>query len=275
MDHWIFEYESAIRLSCFFGIFALMALLETRFPRLAYNVKPIRGIRWLNNISLAIIASIITRIILPISLISFAIYCQTAALGLFNQDVFAHSNSILIFIISLILFDFIIYWQHRIFHKIPILWRLHKVHHSDKAFDVSTGIRFHPLEILVSIAIKFSVVWVFGLPAESIIVFEVMLNALALFNHSNVKIPLAIDYYLRMLVVTPDMHRVHHSQIPTETNSNYGFNISLWDRIFGSYQDQPSLGHDNIEIGLKDFIDSDEPKHLITMLTMPFKSSTK
>jgi sterol desaturase/sphingolipid hydroxylase (fatty acid hydroxylase superfamily) len=275
MDHWIFEYESAIRLGCFFGIFALMALLETRFPRLPYTIKKVRSIRWFNNISLAVIASIFTRILLPISLISFAVYCQTSALGLFNQRSFAQSNSVFIFIISLILFDFIIYWQHRMFHKIPLLWRLHKVHHSDKSFDVSTGIRFHPLEILLSIAIKFSVVGIFGLTPESIIAFEVLLNALALFNHSNVKIPVTLDYYLRKLVVTPDMHRVHHSQIPKETNSNFGFNISLWDRLFGSYQDQPSLGHENIEIGLKDYIDSDEPNKLTKMLSMPFRAAKK
>jgi sterol desaturase/sphingolipid hydroxylase (fatty acid hydroxylase superfamily) len=279
MDHWIFEYESAIRLACFFGIFTLMALLETRFPRLPYTIKKVRSIRWFNNISLAFIASIFTRILIPISLISFAVYCQTSALGLFNQDFFSpnlsQSSSVLIFIVSLILFDFIIYWQHRMFHKIPLLWRLHKVHHSDKSFDVSTGIRFHPLEILLSIAIKFSVVGIFGLTPESIIAFEVLLNALALFNHSNVKIPVTLDYYLRKLVVTPDMHRVHHSQIPKETNSNFGFNISLWDRLFGSYQDHPRLGHENINIGLKDYIDSYEPNKLTKMLSMPFRADEK
>lgn len=280
MDHWILGYESAIRLSCFFGIFTLMALLEFRFPRLPYDTNKVRGMRWINNLSLAIIASILTRIILPISLISFALYCQNVDWGLFNQDfflqsLFPQSSRVVIFITSLILFDFIIYWQHRIFHHIPFLWRLHKVHHSDKEFDVTTGIRFHPLEIICSIAIKFSVVLLFGLSPESIIAFEVMLNALALFNHSNVKIPIAIDYYLRKFIVTPDMHRVHHSQIPMETNSNFGFNISLWDRVFGSYQDQPRLGHENIDLGLKEYIDSEEPKHLTKMLTMPFKPSKK
>ncbi len=275
MESWIIDHAPAIRLSCFFGLFILMAILEAKLPRRAHDLKRVRGMRWLNNISLALIASVVTRLILPISLVSFAIVCQNSAWGLFNQAFFLNVNSLTIFIVSLILFDCIIYWQHRIFHYAPFLWRLHKIHHSDPSFDVTTGIRFHPLEILLSIAIKFSVVFTFGLSAESIIVFEVLLNALALFNHSNVKIPPGLDYYLRKLIVTPDMHRVHHSQIPSETNSNFGFNISLWDRLFGSYQDQPSLGHDGIEIGLKDYNNSDQAKHLPSLLLMPFKASDK
>lgn len=271
MEHWILGYESSIRLSFFLGIFVLMAILEVTFPRRNTEHKIRRG-RWLNNISLAFIASIITRVILPITLVSFAIDCQNSNWGLFNQDLFSQVNPIFIFIFSLILFDCIIYWQHRIFHQLPFLWRLHKVHHSDQAFDVTTAIRFHPLEILLSIGVKFSVVLIFGLPAESIIVFEVMLNALALFNHSNVKIPVHIDCYIRKLIVTPDMHRVHHSQVPDETNSNFGFNISLWDRLFDSYREQPSLGHDGIEIGLKEYKDSDQPKRLTKLLSMPFQS---
>jgi len=275
MESWIIDHAPAIRLSCFFGLFILMAILEAKLPRRVHNLKQVRGMRWLNNISLALIASVVTRLILPISLVSFAIVCQNSSWGLFNQDFFLNVNSLTIFIVSLILFDCTIYWQHRIFHYVPFLWRLHKVHHSDQSFDVTTGIRFHPLEILLSIAIKFAVVFIFGISAESIIVFEVMLNALALFNHSNVKIPLGIDYYLRKLIVTPDMHRVHHSQIPSETNSNFGFNISFWDRLFGSYQDQPSLGHEGIEIGLKDYNNSDLPKQLSSLLLMPFKASDK
>lgn len=271
MEHWILDFESTIRLSFFFGIFVVMAILEATLPRRNAEHQ-IRGRRWINNISLAFIASIITRVILPITLVSFAIDCQNSNWGLFNQDLFSQVNPIFIFIFSLILFDCIIYWQHRIFHYIPFLWRLHKVHHSDQVFDVTTGIRFHPLEIVLSIAIKFFVVLILGISAESIIVFEVMLNALALFNHSNVKIPVCIDYYVRKLIVTPDMHRVHHSQIPSETNSNFGFNISLWDRLFGSYQDQPSLGHDGVEIGLKEYKDSDHPKRLTKLLFMPFRS---
>ena len=275
MESWIIDHAPAIRLSCFFGLFILMAILEAKLPRRAHNLKHVRGMRWLNNFSLALIASVVTRLILPISLVSFAIACQNSSWGLFNQAFFLNVNSLTIFIVSLILFDCIIYWQHRIFHYVPFLWRLHKVHHSDQSFDVTTGIRFHPLEILLSIAIKFAVVFIFGISAESIIVFEVMLNALALFNHSNVKIPLGIDYYLRKLIVTPDMHRVHHSQIPSETNSNFGFNISLWDRLFGSYQDQPSLGHEGIKIGLKDYNNSDQPKQFSSLLLMPFKASDK
>jgi sterol desaturase/sphingolipid hydroxylase (fatty acid hydroxylase superfamily) len=288
MENWIIDYESVIRLSCFIGIFLLMALLEMKFPRRQHNkkndnsnnhpqnvTKSFLGMRWLSNLSLAFTASILTRMVLPISLVSFAFYCETSGFGLFNQDFFLSSHGSIIFMFSLILFDFIIYWQHRVFHYVPLLWRLHKVHHSDQNFDVTTGIRFHPLEIILSIAIKFSVVFIFGLTAESIIAFEVILNGLALFNHSNFKVPVTIDHYLRKLIVTPDMHRVHHSQIPRETNSNFGFNISLWDRLFGSYQDQPSLGHDGIEIGLKEYKEAEQSKGLLTLLIMPFKRSKK
>ena len=281
MESWIVDHEPLIRLGCFIGIFLLMASLEMLFPRKRNFLKPssahsdesIRGMRWLNNLSLAFIASILTRILLPLSLVAFSIYCLESGWGLFNQSFFSALNGSIIFIISLVLFDCIIYWQHRIFHYVPLLWRLHKVHHSDQAFDVTTGIRFHPLEILLSIAIKFAVVFIFGLSAESIIAFEVILNGLALFNHSNVKIPLKLDNTIRKVFVTPDMHRVHHSQIPKETNSNFGFNISLWDRLFGSYIAQPSLGHDNIDIGLREYKDSDQPKKLQKLLGMPLQSA--
>ena len=275
MEHWILGHESSIRLSFFFGLFVLMAVLETQSPRRQLANKPVRSGRWSHNISLSFLASVLTRILLPISLVSFAIDCQVSGVGLLNLAVFDDTSGLLLFVISLVLFDLIIYWQHRIFHFVPVLWRLHKVHHSDQYLDVTTGIRFHPLEILASIAIKFFVVFIFGLSAESIIAFEVMLNGLALFNHSNVKIPLSIDHHLRKFIVTPDMHRVHHSQIPSETNSNFGFNISLWDHLFGSYQDQPRLGHEGIEIGLKEFNTSRKPMLFLKLLVMPFHTSKK
>ena len=275
MEHWILGYESSIRLSFFFGLFVLMAVLEAQFPRRQLANKPVRSGRWSHNISLSFLASVLTRILLPISLVSFAIDCQVSGVGLLNLAVFNDTSGLLLFVISLVLFDLIIYWQHRIFHFVPVLWRLHKVHHSDQYLDVTTGIRFHPLEILASIAIKFFVVFIFGLSAESIIAFEVMLNGLALFNHSNVKIPLSIDRHLRKFIVTPDMHRLHHSQIPSETNSNFGFNISLWDHLFGSYQDQPRLGHEGIEIGLKEFNTSRKPMLFLKLLVMPFHTSKK
>lgn len=275
MDLWIFNNETAIRLSCFLGIFFLMAILEIKYPRRQYNLKQIRGIRWLNNIVLAATSSILSRLILPLGLISFAIQCQTSTWGLFNQDFSVSLNYTFVFIISLIIFDFIIYWQHRLFHKIPLLWRLHKVHHCDQTFDVTTGIRFHPLEILLSIGIKFLAVFIFGFSPISIIVFEILLNAVALFNHSNVKIPLSIDHFVRRLIVTPDMHRVHHSQIPSEFNSNFGFNISLWDRIFHSYKGQPMKGHQAIQIGLKEFRINNAANRLLPLLIMPFITAAR
>ncbi len=275
MNTWILSHEPLLRLCFFLGIFFIMANLELIVPRRQpqNNTLGIKRLnRWFNNLSLITLSSLIAKIVLPIGLASFAIYCQQSEWGLFNQDIISSNISYAaLFIFSLLIFDFIIYWQHRIFHKVQWLWRLHQVHHSDTAFDVTTGIRFHPIEILLSIAIKFAVVLIFGFSAESIIVFEILLNALALFNHSNVQIPLTIDKQVRKIIVTPDMHRVHHSTIPKEHNSNFGFNISLWDRLFSSYQDQPELGHKNIEIGLNAFTDSDKPNRLIQLLLMPFK----
>jgi sterol desaturase/sphingolipid hydroxylase (fatty acid hydroxylase superfamily) len=276
MGDWMIDYESTIRLTCFLTLFIVLAIVEVFAPRIQQGnnkAGTVRMLRWSNNFSLIILASVLAKLILPMSLASFALYCQHVSWGLFNQSFFAQASSGLIFIFSLLLFDFIIYWQHRIFHRVPLLWRLHKVHHSDQAFDVSTGIRFHPLEILLSIAIKFCVVLTFGLPASSIIVFEVILNALALFNHSNITIP--FDRHIRKLIVTPDMHRVHHSQISTELNSNFGFNLSLWDRIFYSYIDQPSKGHKNIDIGLREFSNIKDPNNLVLLLKIPFNRDIK
>lgn len=279
MDTWLLSNESQLRLGFFLGMLILMASLEGFLPRRRINnndfgKSPFR--RWFNNLSLITLSSLVVKILLPLSLVNFAILCQKSGWGLLNQGELSELLPVVpSIILSLFLFDLIIYWQHRVFHQVPWLWKLHQVHHSDIAIDVTTGIRFHPIEILFSVGIKFAAIFLFGFSAVSIILFEILLNALALFNHSNVRIPLALDKVIRLFIVTPDMHRVHHSCRPDEHNRNFGFNISVWDRIFGSYQNQPNLGHDDMIIGLNKFATSDQPNRLSKLLLMPFKPAEK
>lgn len=279
MDTWLLSNESQLRLGFFLGMLILMASLEGLLPRRRihnndFGKLPLR--RWLNNLSLITLSSLVVKILLPLSLVNFAILCQKSGWGLLNQGELSELLPVVpSIILSLFLFDLIIYWQHRVFHQVPWLWKLHQVHHSDVAIDVTTGIRFHPIEILLSVGVKFAAIFLFGFSVVSVILFEILLNALALFNHSNVRIPLALDKVIRLFIVTPDMHRVHHSCRPDEHNRNFGFNISLWDRIFGSYQNQPSLGHDDMIIGLNKFATSDQPNRLSKLLLMPFKPAEK
>lgn len=275
MNEWILTYEAPLRASFFIGLFVLLAISEIIAPRLrpANNqLGPKRFKRWFNNFSLIFIASLLLRVILPLSLVGFALLCQQQGWGLFNQDglqVLQHSPVILL-MISLLLLDVIIYWQHRLFHKIPLLWQLHKVHHSDEALDVSSGIRFHPLEIVLSLGLKFLFVFIFGFSPLAIILFEIALNGFSLFNHSNIKLPLKADALIRRLIVTPDMHRIHHSIEKHEQDSNFGFNISIWDRCFNSYREQPEAGQLGIQLGLKEYKQSPKSTQLSQLLIMPF-----
>ncbi|MDQ6986571.1 MAG: sterol desaturase family protein, partial [Mariprofundaceae bacterium] len=176
-------------------------------------------------------------------------------------------------VVSVLLLDLLIYAQHVLFHAVPVLWRLHKVHHADQEIDVSTGLRFHPIEILLSMLIKMAAVALIGAPVAAVFLFEIILNGMAMFNHSNVRLPLKLDIWLRRLLVTPDMHRVHHSVHQRETNSNYGFNLSIWDRLFGTYVAQPRDGHDDMRIGLPQF-QSGRADSLVDLLKIPFKSDS-
>ncbi len=266
----LLEHESNLRLGFFLGIFVIIALMEWQWPR--RGQEALRSKRWLDNLSLLALAALLMRLILPLGLATLALHFQQAHIGLFNQPNFLINDYWLVLAISLIVLDFVIYWQHRLFHKVPFLWRLHQVHHSDKAFDVSTALRFHPLEMLLSLMIKALIIALLGIPASAVIVFEIVLNGVAMFNHGNLSIPLSLDKFLRKILVTPDMHRVHHSNIPNETNSNFGFNISLWDRCFNSYQAQPQMGHKHIEIGLADYPSGEQSPGIIRLLLMPFKS---
>lgn len=244
----ILATEPLLRLVVFLGVLATMALCELIAPRRRIEIP--RIIRWSNNLALVVIDTIILRLTFPILAVGLAVIAQDNGWGLFNIIGLPSWVAILL---SVIVLDLVIYLQHVMFHAVPALWRLHRMHHADLEFDVTTGLRFHPVEILLSMGIKLAVVIALGPPAVAVLLFEVLLNATAMFNHSNVRLPKFADRVLRLVVVTPDMHRVHHSVRPEETNSNFGFNLPWWDRLLGTYKAQPSAGHEAMLIGIEQF----------------------
>ncbi|HRI88874.1 MAG TPA: sterol desaturase family protein [Candidatus Hydrogenedentes bacterium] len=260
------EYEPYIRLTAFAGVFAIMAAWELAAPR-RFQPKH-KGKRWFANIALVVIDTALVRLIFPFAAVVMAEIAHARGWGLLNLVTIPNWLS---FLIAFVALDAIIYAQHVLFHYVPFFWRFHRVHHSDIAFDVSTGLRFHPGEIIVSMCIKFVAIAVLGPPAIAVLVFEVVLNATSMFNHSNVRMPVPLDRVIRLLLVTPDMHRVHHSVLNTETNSNFGFNLPWWDRIFGTYTPQPRDGHRDMVIGLSRFRDAKD-QSLPALLIMPAKS---
>ncbi|MGC1503527.1 MAG: sterol desaturase family protein [Sulfitobacter sp.] len=244
----ILNAEPTLRLAAFLGILVTMAVWEVAAPRRRRDIP--RVIRWTNNIALVVLDTAILRLTFPILAVGLAVMAEEQGWGLFNiVDV-----PIWVSIVgSMLLLDLAIYLQHVMFHAVPGLWRLHRMHHADLDFDVTTGLRFHPIEILISMGVKLAVVAALGPPAVAVLLFEVLLNATALFNHANINLPRRLDCVLRLVVVTPDMHRVHHSVDPRETNSNYGFNLPWWDRLLGTYVAQPAKGHEGMEIGIEQF----------------------
>lgn len=240
--------EPEIRLTAFLGVLAAMALWEIAAPRRRRDFP--RVIRWTNNLALVIVDTVILRLTFPILAVGLALMGEDRGWGLFNNlDIPVWAAAL----VSMLLLDLAIYLQHVMFHAVPALWRLHRMHHADLDFDATTGLRFHPVEIAISMAIKLAVVAALGPPAFAVLLFEVILNATALFNHANINLPVWIDRWLRWAVVTPDMHRVHHSVDPRETNSNYGFNLPWWDRLLGTYVAQPAKGHTEMQIGIEQF----------------------
>jgi len=260
--------ELIIRLSFFFGIFAIMALWELKSPRRA--LRSSKPFRWLNNIGLTFFNTLLLRLLFPTAAVGMALYASQQQWGVLNHVDLPQWLEI---ILTVVILDFCIYLQHRLFHRVPILWQLHMMHHSDLDLDVTSGARFHPIEIILSMLIKMALICLLGPAIVAIIIFEVILNAVAMFNHSNVYIPTPVDRVLRRFVVTPDMHRVHHSVIKSETNSNYGFNLPWWDRLFGSYCAQPAKGHDEMMIGLLQF-QQPETQSFIWMLRLPFRGKS-
>ncbi|MCU0599100.1 MAG: sterol desaturase family protein [Desulfobacterales bacterium] len=259
--HDIFN-ENTIRLSCFLGVLMAMAAWERLAPR-KKRVDSIQR-RWVSNIGLAALDTLAVKIIFPLLPVSFSMFAASKGWGLFNL---LEMPEFLEWVAAVVLLDFIIYGQHVMFHFVPALWRLHRVHHSDLDIDASTGIRFHPAEIIISMFIKLAAVGVFGFPAGAVLIFEMLLNATSLFNHANIFIPHALDGVLRRFIVTPDMHRVHHSVIVKESDMNFGFNLPWWDRICGTYQAQPAGGHDRMAIGLQEIR---RPLSFAQLLMMPF-----
>jgi sterol desaturase/sphingolipid hydroxylase (fatty acid hydroxylase superfamily) len=244
----ILTTEPQLRLVVFLGVLVAMALWEVAAPRRRQEIP--RVIRWTNNLGLVVIDTIALRLSFPILAVGLAALAQDRGWGLFNIIAVPGWAANLI---SIIVLDLVIYLQHVMFHAVPALWRLHRMHQSDLEFDVTTGLRFHPVEILLSMGIKLAVVLALGPPAVAVLIFEVLLNATAMFNHSNVRLPTFADRILRLIVVTPDMHRVHHSTLPEETNSNFGFNLPWWDRLLGTYKAQPKAGHEGMSIGIEQF----------------------
>jgi sterol desaturase/sphingolipid hydroxylase (fatty acid hydroxylase superfamily) len=261
----LFALEPFIRLAAFAGVFIAMAFWEFVVPRRKQAIG--RGWRWPSNLGVVVVDTLLVRILFPTTAVGVALLAEARGFGLFNVFELPVSAGVLA---SVVVLDLAIYLQHVLFHAVPALWRLHRMHHADLEFDVTTGLRFHPVEILLSMLIKFAVVAALGAPAVSVLIFEVLLNATSMFNHGNVRIPAGIDRVLRWFVVTPDMHRVHHSILARETNSNFGFNLSWWDRLFGTYRPQPAAGHDAMTIGIDQFREPRELR-LDRMLIQPFR----
>ena len=261
----ILDVEPLIRLGAFATVLALLMAWEWLAPRRQPTVG--RWRRWPGNIGVVIIDSLLVRILFPTAAVGLALVAEANGWGLFNRVAVPGWLAVLG---AIILLDLVIFAQHVLFHATPWLWRLHRMHHADLDIDVTTGIRFHPVEILLSILIKLGAVAVLGAPALGVMMFEILLNATSMFNHSNIRIPVAIDRHLRRILVTPDMHRIHHSIVARETNSNFGFNLPWWDRLFGTYRAQPAAGHEAMTIGLRQFRDPAELR-LDRMLLQPLR----
>ncbi len=264
MTEWIMSNEPVIRLGFFAGIFGLMAIWEILAARRELTTS--KGRRWVGNLSLVLVDTLIVRLLFPTAAVGTALIVADLGWGVLNVVSVPYWAALLISVATL---DLAIYLQHVMFHALPALWRLHMVHHADLDLDVTSGSRFHPIEIVLSMFIKLGVISVLGPPLLGVLIFEVVLNALAMFNHANARIPLPLDRVLRWIIVTPDMHRVHHSVEKPEHNTNFGFNLSCWDRVLGTYKDQPAKGHEGMIIGLKSFRERSW-QSLPRLLSMPF-----
>ena len=263
------DYEGLLRLGTFAGVLVLMLALESLFPRRTRRCD--RLLRWPANFAITLLNTMLVRLLFPAAAVGFALAMTERDIGLFNQLSVPGPVAI---VAAMLFLDLSIYAQHVIFHHVPVLWRIHRMHHTDLDLDVTSGARFHPLEIVLSMFIKCGVIAIVGAPATAVLLFEILLNAGSMFNHANMRLPAQLDHLLRILIVTPDMHRVHHSVRPTETNSNYGFNLSCWDRLFHTYTEQPRDGHEGMVIGLREFQTLDELR-ISRMLALPFVTGSK
>ena len=266
LEEFVVSNEKQIRMGFFFSVLVIMAIWEIARPRRKLTVS--KPLRWINNLGLVFFNSYILRLLFPAAAIGVAITAAQQGWGLFNVYQLPLYVSV---IVSIVIMDFVIYVQHVMVHAIPVLWRLHRVHHADPDYDVTTGARFHTLEILLSMLIKFATILLLGPPVVAVILFEIILNATSMFNHANIRLPFAVDRLLRWIVVTPDMHRVHHSVEDDEANSNFGFSLPWWDRLFGTYRDQPRAGHEAMKIGIHKYHEAKDVSWISGMLTLPFR----
>ena len=263
----LLTHEVAIRAGVFFGVLILIAVWEVLAPRRASTISKV--VRWGNNLGLVVFNSILLRFIFPTAAVGVAIFVSEHNWGLLN---YVQLPSFAAASISIVVLDFVIYFQHVLMHAIPALWRLHRVHHADLDYDFTTGVRFHPLEIIVSMLIKFVAILLLGPPVAAVVIFEIILNASSMFNHGNIKLPAALDRILRLLIVTPDMHRIHHSVEKDESNRNFGFNLSLWDRFFGTYRRQPRAGHEEMVVGIQNYRELRDVTSIHGLLLLPFRN---
>ena len=260
--------DQELRTYAFFSIITVVIVWELIAPKRPLQQSKVK--RWLNNLALIGLDTVLVKLLLPAGAFGVALWAENKGYGLLNN---IEVSPMVATVVTVVALDMTIYWQHRLFHIVPVLWRLHQVHHADRDIDVSTGLRFHPIEIFLSMLIKFAAVIALGAPAAAVVLFEVILNGMAMFNHGNIKLPKALDSVIRTLFVTPDVHRVHHSVFKHETNSNYGFNLSIWDKIFGSYHAQPDLGHDKMTIGLQQYQGDTPTASIFWMLKLPFSEN--
>ena len=265
-EQFVLANEPAIRLGFFLGVFAIVALWELAAPRRVLTVS--KTLRWSSNLGLVVLNTVVLRLLFPLAAVGVAAFASENGWGLLNHF---QVPWVIAVPLAVIVMDFVIWLQHVMVHAVPQLWRLHRVHHADLDYDLTTGARFHPLEIILSMLIKFATISVLGPPVVAVVIFEVMLNATAMFNHGNIRLPGAVDRALRWVLVTPDMHRVHHSIEDDETNSNFGFSLTWWDRLFGTYREQARAGQIGMTIGIRDFTNPQEVDRLDGMLLLPFK----
>lgn len=265
MSEWLLSHEPQVRLTAFLGLLCLLMGLEFIWPWRRAAIP--RLYRWSNNLALIAVNTIVLRLVFPAAAVGFAYWAERKNIGLFH---WLELPVLVELLLSIVLLDLAIYGQHVAFHKVPIFWRLHRMHHADLELDVTSGTRFHPAEILASMGIKFLVVVGLGAGPIAVLIFEILLNATSMFSHSNIRLPTSMERVLRKIIVTPSMHRVHHSVLRNEHDSNYGFNLSIWDRIFGSYREQAIAGSDNLKIGLDQFQNPRELR-LDRMLVQPLR----
>ena len=266
LDTFILDHEPLIRLGFFVGVFALVATWEVLAPRRALTVS--KGQRWAANLGLVALNTALVRLVLPLTAVGLAAFASQNGWGLLNHFAVPTWLAVPMAVIAM---DLAIWLQHVMVHAVPALWRLHRVHHADLDYDLTTGARFHPVEIFLSMGLKFAVIVVLGPPVMAVVIFEVLLNATAIFNHGNMRLPAMLDRVLRWVVVTPDMHRVHHSVGDDESNSNFGFNLPWWDRLFGTYRAQPRAGHAAMTIGIRGHRDPQDVARLQGVLMLPLR----